>query len=236
MQQSPASVRNCQVVWLTSGLMLATATAAASTESDQYLCVVEQAAGLHYDNQAHIWRPQAFGSRKYILRKLTEDNRDHQRKWSSMYDNLPKVNWAFFYFGDDFPNQRCVEGEPFPSRLTCIPSASFDKETLRFEIINHGSYIDQGFWEQEHRKYPKANLPVDPTHPDDLGIEIGRCSPNSGAPPPVLLPDGASAEPKSTENATDVCARRCLPPGGLPKPTGIGAYISRLSPSTEATS
>jgi hypothetical protein len=151
-----------------------------------------------------------------------------------MYKNLPKVNWAFFYFGDDFPRQRCVEGEPFVPQFTCIPSASFDKESLRFEIINHGSYIDQGFWERERREHPKAPLPVDPTHPDDLGIEIGRCSPNTGAPPLVVPPPGASPVANSTENATEVCARRCLPSGCLPNPPGIGTYISELPPSTEA--
>jgi hypothetical protein len=39
-------------------------------------------------------------------------------------------------------------------------------------------------------------------------------------------------QPQPAENATDVCARRCLPPGGFEPPPG--AFITRLPASTEA--
>jgi hypothetical protein len=151
-----------------------------------YLCVVEQAAGLHYDNQVGAWRPQAFGtSRKYILRKLNEDDRDHQKgKWWSLFEGRPKATWAFFEFGrDGVPKATCVE------LFDCQPlvsSASFDKDTHRFEMIYHGGYIDQGRWERLRQENPKTHLPVDPANPDDLFIEIGKCSPNVAAAAPIL--------------------------------------------------
>jgi hypothetical protein len=172
------------LVVIGGGLMLAVAKTAADSETNQYLCVVEQAAGLHYDNQVGAWRPQAFGtSRKYILRKLNEDDRDHQKGWS-LFEGRPKATWAFFEFGrDGVPKATCVE------LFDCQPlvsSASFDKDTHRFEMIYHGGYIDQGRWERLRQENPKTHLPVDPANPDDLFIEIGKCSPNVAAAAPIL--------------------------------------------------
>jgi hypothetical protein len=205
--------------------MSAAATTAANSKPSQYLCVVEQSSGLHYDDQAHIWRPQAFRpGERYILRKLTEDDRDPRNKWSSMYRD-PKVTWAFFRLGDDFPRERCVE-------FDCRPSATFDPDSLRFEIRNYGSYIDQGLWQRLRREDPKAHLPVDPDRPDDLFIEIGGCGPDTGTASPAI-PQSMGAQPEITKNATDVCARRCLSPGGITAPPDVG-YVSRLPPSTDA--
>jgi hypothetical protein len=174
------------LVVIGGGLMLAVAKTAADSETNQYLCVVEQAAGLHYDNQVGAWRPQAFGtSRKYILRKLNEDDRDHQKgKWWSLFEGRPKATWAFFEFGrDGVPKATCVE------LFDCQPlvsSASFYKDTHRFEMIYHVGYIDQGRWERLRQENPKTHLPVDPANPDDLFIEIGKCSPNVAAAAPIL--------------------------------------------------
>jgi hypothetical protein len=220
------------LVVIGGGLILAVAKTAAESEATQYLCVVEQAAGLHYDNQAGAWRPQAFGtSRKYILRKLNEDDRDHQKgKWWSLFEGRPKAKWAFFEFGHDgVPKATCVE------LFDCQPlvsSASFDKDTGRFEMIYHGGYIDQGRWERLRQEDPKTHFPVDPSNPDDLSIEIGKCSPNAAAAA-AILPNQTRPEPEAAVDATDVCATRCLPSGGLRAPPG-GGFISRLAPSAEA--
>jgi hypothetical protein len=59
-----------------------------------------------------------------------------------------------------------------------LADAVFDGDTRRFEIVYHGAYVVQGFWEQRRRESPTAKLAADPSKPDDLFIEIGNCSPS----------------------------------------------------------
>jgi hypothetical protein len=173
---------------VTIGLFMATRAVA---EPSQYLCVVEEAAGLHYDPQNSAWRPEAFGMRKYTLRRLTNDDRDHQRgKWWVLLDEAPEANWAFFEPGNDTPmplsicvdNPKSVSAERFSCKSVLF-DAVFDKSSRRFETIYHASYISQGFFSRrehpEQYKYRLSRGQVDlASHPDDLFIEIGKCSPS----------------------------------------------------------
>jgi hypothetical protein len=170
----------------TSLFLVAASSGSALAVPNQYLCTVEHAAGLHYDKQTGAWRPQEFGSRKYVLRRLTADDRDEKKgKWWPLLKDA-KANWAFFNYGeaDPMPVASCVENEDalvLPEMFSCQPivgSAKFDSDTRRFEMIYRGGYIDQGFWEQRRRENPTAKLLGNPSKPDDLFIEIGNCSPS----------------------------------------------------------
>jgi hypothetical protein len=166
-----------------------------TAEPSQYLCVVEHAAGLHYDKQTNEWGPHPFTTgdmaAKYVLRKLTDDDRDHQKgKWWSLIEDNPNANWAFFEFGKEapIPLETCsdnVEGIPMFICKPVVTEGSFNKYSRRFEIIVHGGYISQGIWEQYRREnsetyeYNRKNKrALDPSNPDDLFIAIGKCSPS----------------------------------------------------------
>ncbi|MNC80092.1 hypothetical protein D3C75_1327610 [compost metagenome] len=64
-----------------------------------------------------------------------------------------------------------------------MADASFDKDSRRFEIVYHGGYVDQGYWQQLKREDPKqyesllfSGDGADTLHPDDLVVNIGKCS------------------------------------------------------------
>jgi hypothetical protein len=169
-------------------VLSATATAGAA-EPNQYLCLVEASAGLHYDPQSQSWRPQAFtATEKYILRRINDS--DRKGKWSQVFKQRPEANWAFFEFGDPSrPAATCSDqaSEFSASRFACEQfsfDAAFDKDTLRFETTRRGAYMNQGDYEHMRQKEPDrfkqllSQFPVlDPSHPDDLSFEVGRCSP-----------------------------------------------------------
>jgi hypothetical protein len=160
-------------------VLLASPTAAIA-EPKQYLCLVDQSAGLHYDKQTNEWGPQAFrAGRKYVLRRLNDD--DRKGKWKTELNN---ANWGFFEFGkaDPTPYAACSDESLFTCREV-VRKVEFDEKSLRFTIVNYLGYTQQGFWE-----YVRANNPDhftralspkeagDPDHPDDMFFEIGRCS------------------------------------------------------------
>jgi hypothetical protein len=175
---------------IASTLVIGLVTVPARANPNQYLCTVEHAAGLHYDKQTNAWRPQEFGPRKYVLRRLTPDDRDEKKgRYSSLLKGNPRANWAFFWYdrsASPMPLVSCVEDrdDAFLATMffcrTIVIDAEFDSDSRRFEIISHGGYVSQGFWEQFRREHPEQyarQLPSgeaqDPTKPDDLFIEIG---------------------------------------------------------------
>jgi hypothetical protein len=177
---------------LAASVLVLGLTIGAHAEADKYVCSVEQAAGLHYEKQTNSWRPQAFGTgTRYLLRRLNASDRDKQKKgnWWALLDGHQEANWAFFEFGKELPMPlaSCVEDvkSVLASQFFCraiVKEGSFDKDSHRFELITRGGYIDQGFWEKERRDHPNDFKPNplpdgmhDPSHPDDLFIEIGRC-------------------------------------------------------------
>ena len=93
-----------------ASIALIVAPIAAAADPNQYLCLVEQSAGLHYDQQSNAWQPRAFGvARKYILRRLNDDDRDeHKGKWWVLLKDEPEANWAFFEFGKTDPMPEAV--------------------------------------------------------------------------------------------------------------------------------
>jgi hypothetical protein len=167
--------------------LLSALLSSANAKTDEYLCTVRQAAGLHYDDKTHEWRSQVFGrDTRYLLRRLREhDTAKPSQELLLRYE--PKANWGFFKLGNESPLAACVESSD--SNLSCRPivqSLTFDKNSGRFELISDGGFIDQGYWERfrsenpEHHKWlaehGRAN---DPAHPKDLVFEIGECSPSS---------------------------------------------------------
>lgn len=172
---------------LAISLLIASATVARADPSE-YICVVEHAAGLHYDEQSHNWSPQAFGTRNYVFRKLTDADRDKQKtKWAYLLELHPTANSAFFYSGTDMPLATCVYSidSVMGEQFNCEPKGAFDKDSRRFKMIYDSGYINQAFWEQFRREHPQEykqrlsqHEAATPDHPDDLFIEIGRCSPS----------------------------------------------------------
>jgi hypothetical protein len=174
--------------------LLVTALASPTThaEPSQYLCVVEHAAGLAYDKQAKAWGAAPFlAGAKFVFRKLTDDDRDHEKgKWWAAFEHS-NANWALFEFEKPNPQPLmwCFEPPDYFSSFQCHPLAfdgDFDKDSRRFEIVSRGGYIAQGFWEQFRREHPEEyersrkndKGARDPAKPDPLFIGIGTCSPS----------------------------------------------------------
>jgi hypothetical protein len=173
---------------------IAAMTTGTPAEPSQYLCTTDQTAGLHYDKQTGEWRPQAFGAgAKYVLRRLSETDRRKwywftQREFSHEGTLLPEKDWGFFYSsGDRPPLAKC--GDAGYGVFWCTPIGTsyveFDMDSRRFTIGYLGAYIDQAGSEQLRREHPEVydhlrteGAATDPSHPDDLFVEIGKCSPS----------------------------------------------------------
>jgi hypothetical protein len=138
--------------------LIVAVTTSVQADPNQYHCIVEHSAGLHYDPQSNTWGPKPFGvERKYILRRLTDDDRKGELR--SFFLLAPKANWAFFEFGNKLPAAICVEDVEavLASMFICnavVSDASFDKDSARFEILHHGSYIDKAFGKRFAEKTP----------------------------------------------------------------------------------
>jgi hypothetical protein len=151
----------------------------------QYLCITDQAAGLHYDRQTGAWIPQAFSNRpKYILRHLTDDDWKGEYR-SILKDQTPQPTWGFFAIGGEFtdqPQATCYESYTFFCR-PFVATLEFEKDSLRFQVTYSGAYISQGYWQHVQSTDPEGyqlQKPrgLDPiSQPDDVMVEIGTCSP-----------------------------------------------------------
>jgi hypothetical protein len=110
--------------------------------------------------QTGAWRPREFGSRKYVLRRLTADDRDEKKsKWWPLFKDNADANWAFFNYGeaDPMPVASCVQtpDATLSEFFQCRPgvgSAKLDSDMRRFEMICGGGYIDQGFGSSDAAK------------------------------------------------------------------------------------
>lgn len=167
-------------VWWTVAVALILTPARA--EPNQYLCVVDQAVGFQFDAKANQWHPQVFSpGKKYIIRRLTADDRSEQSKWSALYK--ADDNWAFFIFGDKDAGPWATCRDTFG--FYCGNGTEFDPPSLRFTVSYHGSFTSQGYWADELRQHPsgdhgristeKARRYVET--PDAMFMEIGTCSP-----------------------------------------------------------
>jgi hypothetical protein len=112
---------------------------------------------------------------------LKDEERDNPIK-----HRYPQDDWGFFEFGKPHPDPLATCGDASIAFFQCHEywgMAKFDKDSLRFELIHHGAYADQGFWEHlratdpdEFKRLLSRKEAHDPDHPDDLFFEIGRCS------------------------------------------------------------
>jgi len=171
--------------WLLAPLLLAMALGV-SAEPSTYVCAVEHAVGLHFDNKTTTWVPTTFKpGHEYVLRRLSENDLKNN-KYKSFLNGNPKPNWAFF--DGEMPVATCAENAFTFSTPACGPviaDAKFDKDSRRFELVYHGAYVTQGFWQQLKREDPKQYESLlssgqggDAEHPDDLVIKIGKCNPD----------------------------------------------------------
>lgn len=156
----------------------------ALAEPSNYVCAVEQAAGLHFDTRTNAWVPTTFKpGREYVLRRLSDE--DLNGKYKTFLNGNPKPSWAFF--DAEMPIASCVENA-LPSSTVCkrvLADADFDKDSRRFELVYRGAYVSQGFWQQLKREDPKQYQALlsegqgeNADHPDDLVIQIGKCNPD----------------------------------------------------------
>jgi hypothetical protein len=187
------TISRLPAVNVTVALLMAFTTGT-QAEPSEYLCVATAAAGLAYNKETNVWGPAPFAPGKWVLRKINDDDRDHQKgKWWTIFDHDPEANWAFFEFGkaDPMPLLTCHEGTGgYSSEFSCrqnwsVFDGSFDKDSRRFELISRGAYIQQGRAEQFRREHPdyyarslKEGRVPDPSGFDRLWIAIGTCSPS----------------------------------------------------------
>jgi hypothetical protein len=125
----------------------------AAAEHSHYLCVVESGTGLQYDRLTDKWKssPLEPGG-KFIFRRLNDEDR-------KALDHLPYLqidklaNWAFFGFET---NEALATCSKVLDNVVCKPvtvSAQFDKQSLRFEIVNFGGFAEQGYWMSYWQKH-----------------------------------------------------------------------------------
>ncbi|WP_175755833.1 hypothetical protein [Burkholderia cepacia] len=171
--------------WLFALLVLAKVDSV-SAEPSAYACVVEQSAGLHYDSKTTTWAPKAFKpGKEFVLRRLTEDD-SKIAEYRTLLNRDPKANWAFF--DGKMLLATCVENDFTFGSLLCrsgLADANFDKDSRRFELVYRGAYTSQGYWQQLKRGDSKQYESLlasgrggDAERPDDLSIQIGKCSPD----------------------------------------------------------
>ena len=176
---------NENLSWVIATGLLSIAISSSQAATDQYSCSVKHSAGLHFDQAVDTWIAQPSTSgRKYILRHFSEDERN-DLGYRLLVRVEPKAHWAFFKLGDQAPLAACFESEGRFSCKAVVQSLEFDSGSGRFETISRGAFIAQGYWQQLRRENPervdwmiahgRAN---DPSHPDDLFLEIGECSPS----------------------------------------------------------
>ena len=172
------------------GAFLALAITTASAATSQYFCVAESAAGLHYDVTTQSWKPQTFAADgKYVLRPINDDDRKKYEillKYAGIRgDAETDTGWAFFTFEEN-PRPLATCNKDLASEFTCqrvveAPFSDIDISFHRFEMVHRGGYIEQGYQEQirdtDKFKQQPSGLKSDPSHADDLVIEVGKCSP-----------------------------------------------------------
>ena len=131
---------------------------ASAEQSNQFLCIVEHAAGLRYDNQTKAWKPAAFATgAKYLVRRINQaDLTELQKKY-------PRANWVFSAFGEKTTQPIAVCDDDgghssifFCTVVTGAASVEFFSSALRFEIVRSGGYVVQGGLEQAVEKTPAS--------------------------------------------------------------------------------
>jgi len=162
--------------------------------ADQYLCITEAVAGLHYDRKTEQWGPMVFKpGDKYIVSRFTGKVRDaflSDPKLASI-PNQKLEAWGIRKFGDN-SGYNITTCKTFDGSGDCgddffVPSyrGSLDLNSLRFQLILANAYMLQGRHQylkqtnpQEYQKMAQKPPVLDTINrPDDLSIEIGRCSP-----------------------------------------------------------
>jgi hypothetical protein len=160
--------------------------------ADQYLCITEAVAGLHYDRQTELWGPMVFKpGNKYIVYRFT----GKQREWFLSDPKLASIpnleGWGIRKFGDNSGYNitacKTVDGSGDCGDDFFVPSyrGSLDLNSLRFQLILANAYMLQGRHQylkrtnpQEYQKMAQTPPLLDTINrPDDLAIEIGACSP-----------------------------------------------------------
>jgi hypothetical protein len=193
----PDAIKQCGLVMktITATCLTLLLGAGPAFAADQYLCITEAVAGLHYDRQTKQWSPMAFKpGDKYMVYRFTGKQREAYLgdPEFAKYASIPNLEaWGIRKFGDNSgPNvTACItasgDGDCGEGTLPFGRRGSLDLNSLRFELILTDAYMAQGRDQylkqtnpQEYQKRAKQIPSLDSINrPDDLAIEIGGCSP-----------------------------------------------------------
>ncbi len=95
---------------IVSAIALALATAVHS-EPSQYLCITEQATGLHYDDQSKAWHPQVFTpGERYSFRHLTDDEKKFEQIVQGGIMARRLTTFPTIYGGEYLNSDRSIHG------------------------------------------------------------------------------------------------------------------------------
>jgi hypothetical protein len=138
-----------------------------SESENQWLCIAEQAAGMHYDEKKQEWLATIFkpGAR-FLIRHTRKGDLTNEGDFSNDVDER---GWSIAQFGANFGSE-CEGGRNlnFNTKdiLRCENIFSlllFNKQALVFQNYHSGEFIFPK-WQKEGRH-------------DTPSIEIGHCSP-----------------------------------------------------------
>jgi hypothetical protein len=135
------------------------AAGTARSDPQHYLCVADGAAGAHYADDK-TWSAQTFSTdSKYILRRLTDDDRQSDPTKAALADlgTTDQLTWGFFDMDGGALVSACTD------KFACSQKAyffQFDPASRHYEIAHIGSYAK-----------PSSNA----TESVDDFIEIGTC-------------------------------------------------------------
>ena len=146
---------------LLSLLMIATMPA----RSDGWLCIADAITGFTYDVNSRSWKPQQFRAEfKYVVRRATPED---------PFATALGAKWTVQEFGAQVPTAVCQNNPVSSTLLTCgtLSGGEFLLNTieLRYLFTRQGGYF-----------YPPdvlKNAIKEDGGPDDVAMEIGKCSP-----------------------------------------------------------
>lgn len=181
------------------------ASSPALAEPARYLCTASHVTGMRYDFDANDWKPMQFkAGDKYVFARIPESEYDEfgdNLKAPLEFNLLPLSTykivsiWKFDKFREPsslrlftcakyfIVGEKFTDG-PYYSCKGGIGSGGFEESSLRFSYAVTYGYTDQGYDENFRRKNPEQyqqnklnGQALDPNHPDDISITIGKCEP-----------------------------------------------------------
>ena len=136
-----------------------------TANAEGWLCVADSAAGFRYNKQTQQWDAQTFkADSRFVIKRQSADS------------VFKKVAWVFQEVGQKNETGACKEDFDDQGYLKCfsfVGELTFRKETLRFIMKSNADYFLTDKERDDIRDVLKTELDAR----DDMGVEIGRCTP-----------------------------------------------------------